>query len=151
MMLKIDISTRTIQRFNFDYHYTEDSFANKDAYDFHHRVWIGKSPQATVIHDHGFVVAIVFPEYYAWSEQDSLDAAADSGKLDFLQIQPSELADYEVGKDDEGNPEYEGIINLGNASEPFDSENLDYFQVPVELFAKDPVIAKVIADNPQED
>jgi hypothetical protein len=92
-------------------------------------------------------VAIVFPEYYSWSEQDALDAAADSGKLDFLQVADSELADYEIGKDSEGHPEYEGIINLGNASEAFDSQNLEYFQVPVELFAPDPVIAKVIAES----
>lgn len=146
-MTTIDIGTRTIRSGNFDFHYSEDTFVNKDSYDFHHRVWSGKHPLATVIHNAGFVVAIVFPEYYKWSEQDALDAAADSGKLDFLQISQSELADYEVGKDSEGHPEYEGIIYLGNASEAFDSENLEYFQVPVELFAQDPVIAKVIADN----
>jgi hypothetical protein len=149
-MATIDLSTRTIQVRNFDFHYTVEDFVNADSYDFHHSVWRGRDPVATVIHNAGSVVAIVFPEYYAWSEQDALDEAADSGKLDFLQVSDKELADYKVGEDSEGNPEYEGIINLGNASEPFDSQALEYFSVPVALFARDPVIAKVMADNPDE-
>jgi hypothetical protein len=146
----IDVGTRTIHVRNFDFHYTEGAFVNPSTYDFHHRVWRMRSPKATVIHNAGYVVAIVFPEYFDYSEQDALDAAADSGKLDFLQVSPTEMDDYKTGADSEGNLEYGGIINLGNAGEPFDQEGLEYFTVPVALFAQDPVIAKVIAENSED-
>lgn len=147
-MLNIDTSKRTIQRNNFDHSYSADCFVNPQSYDFHHSVWNGRDPQAYVILNAGYVAAIVFPEYHAYCEQDALDEAADSGKLDFLQINEKELADYLVGVDEAtGDCEYEGIIHLGNASEPFDQENLDYFTVPVSLFRNDPVILDVIAED----
>jgi hypothetical protein len=40
----------------------------------------------------------------------------------------------------EGYPEYEGIINLGNASEPFASESLDMWVLPMSHFAEDPAL-----------
>lgn len=145
MPVNVDFATRTIKRGNFDHPYTAECFVNPDAYDFHHRSWNGRSDaKAWVILNAGYVAAIVFAEYYAYCDQDALDEAADSGKLDFLQVSDSELADYEIGKDSEGYPEYEGIINLGNASEPFDSQNLDFFTVHPSVFALDSVIAAVI-------
>lgn len=150
-MATIDVSTRTIQRNNFDHSYSPDCFVNPESYDFHHASWQGREPQAYVILNGGMVAAIVFPEYWAYSEQDALDEAADSGKLDFLQITDTELDDYHVGDDSEGYPQYEGIINLGNAGEPFDSENLDYFMVPVTLFRNDPVILDVIAADSRDE
>jgi hypothetical protein len=149
-MTALDISTRTIHVDNLDFHYAEKDFVNPDSYDFHHHVWGNSNPQAYVIHNAGFVAAIVFPEYFAYCEQDAFDAAADSGHLDFLLVTEKELPDYQTGTDSEGYPEYAGIINLGNASEPFDQENLNMFTVPAELFAADPVIAAIIATNPDE-
>lgn len=146
--LAIDYRTRTIQRQNFDHAYSEDCFVNPESYDFHSRsLWGGRDPQAYVICDAGYVRAIVFPEYYAYCEQDALDEAADSGKLDFLQVTEKELEDYKTGEDSEGNPEYDGLIFLGNASEPFDQSNLELWTVPVSLFAGDLVIARVIEES----
>ena len=148
-MTKIDIGTRTIQRGNFDHPYSEDCFVNPESYagnDSH-----SSMNRAWVIHNAGYVKAIVFAEYYAYCEQDAMDEAADSGKLDYLQVSDSELADYKVGEDSEGYPEYEGIINLGNASEPFDSQNLDIFEVSADTFALDPVVMAVIERQSREE
>lgn len=145
-MASISIDTRTIHRGNFDHPYTEDVFVNPDSFPVS-TITSGidsRMDRAFVIHNAGYVKAIVFAEYYAYSEQDAMDEAADSGKLDYLKVTEAELADYQVGTDGEGNPEYEGIIHLGNASEPFDSENLDLFVVPASLFESDPVIAPVV-------
>jgi hypothetical protein len=147
MTLTIDTSTRTIQRNNFEHHYTTDCFVNPESFDFHHSSWRGREPQAWCITNGGYIVAIVFQEYYAYCDQDALDEAADSGKLDFLQVTDKELEDYKTGEDSEGYPEYEGIVNLGNASEPFDQENLDYFVVPASLFSTDPIIMAVIEED----
>jgi hypothetical protein len=148
--VKIDTQSRTIQLRNFDFHYSEEDFVNPESYDFHRHVWSSREPLAYVIHTCGAVLAIVFPEYYAYTEQDAIDEAVDKGKLDSLLISQEELADYETGKDSEGYPEYEGIAFLGNASEPFDQQNLEMFSIPARLFATDPLIVKVIADNPEE-
>jgi hypothetical protein len=145
-MAEVNVSTRTIQRGNFDHPYSEDCFVNPESYDASD----SRMNRAWVIHNAGYVQAIVFAEYYAYSEQDALDEAADSGKLDYLQVSESELADYEIGKDSEGYPEYEGIINLGNASEPFDSQSLDYFEVPANIFALDSVIMRVVERQSRE-
>jgi hypothetical protein len=106
--------------------------------------------RAWVIHNAGYVKAIVFAEYYAYCEQDAMDEAADSGKLDYLQVTEKDLEDYKVGEDSEGYPEYEGIINLGNASEPFDSQNLDIFEVSADIFAQDPIVMVVIERQSRE-
>jgi len=146
--MQIDVSTRTIQRGNFDHPYSEDCFVNAESYagnDSH-----SSMNRAWVIHNAGYVKAIVFAEYYAYCEQDALDEAADSGKLDYLQVSETELADYQVETDSEGYPEYEGIINLGNASEPFDSQNLDIFEVSADIFARDPVVMAVIERQSRE-
>lgn len=144
---RVDVSTRMIQHGNFDHPYTEDSFVNADSYDAKDR----RMNRAWVIHDAGYVKAIVFAEYWAYCEQDALDVAADSGKLDYLLITEKELEDYRVGEDSEGNPEYEGIASLGNAGEPFDSENLDVFEVAAEVFRLDPVVMKVIEQKSREE
>ena len=151
MTLTIDTSTRKIQRDNFDHCYTADCFVNPESFDFHSSAWRGHTPKAWCITNGGYIVAIVFQEYYAYSDQDALDEAADSGKLDFLLISDSELANYETGKDSEGFPEYEGIINLGNASEAFDQENLDYFIVPASLFSTDPIIMPIVEEASRDE
>ena len=71
-----------------------------------------------LIHDGGFVVAVVFAD----SLQDALDAAVDAGKLDGFQVSEENLAEY--------GPEEEGITRLGNASEPFDIQTLDAVELP---------------------
>jgi hypothetical protein len=148
--MDVDTANRVIQWRNFDFHYSEKDFVNPQAYDFHLRNWETREPVAHVIHDNGTVLAIVFPEYYAYTEQDALDEAVDNGKLDSLLIPYAELSDYETGKDSEGNPEYDGVAFLGNASEPFNQAYLGMFSLPAKLFARDPLIAKIIAENPEE-
>jgi len=72
-----------------------------------------------LIHDAGFVVAVVF----AAGLQDALDIVVDeSNKLDGFQVSESDLADY--------GPDEDGITRLGNASEAFDIEALDAVELP---------------------
>jgi hypothetical protein len=74
-----------------------------------------------LLHDHGFVLAVVF----ASNLQDALDEAADADKLDRYLIASKDLDDY---LDDEGNEG--GITYLGNAGEPFDIEWLGAVELP---------------------
>jgi hypothetical protein len=76
-----------------------------------------------LLHDHGFVVALVF----ASCLQDALDIAVDAGKLDGFQVSENDLADY--------GPDEEGIARLGNASEPFDIQALDAVELPNPAFS----------------
>lgn len=76
-----------------------------------------------LLHDHGFVVAVVF----ASCLQDALDEAADAGKLDRYDVGEEDHADY--------GPEEEGITRLGNASEPFDIDTLGVLELPVPPFS----------------
>jgi hypothetical protein len=76
-----------------------------------------------LLHDHGFVVAVVF----ASCLQDAFDTAADEGKLDAFQVSKDDLGDYGL--------EEEGISRLGNASEPFDIEALDAVELPTPPFS----------------
>src|SRR4051812_33842038 len=55
-----------------------------------------------LLHDHGFVVAVVF----ASCLQDALDEAADAGKLDRFAVSEAEMKDYSD----------ESLTFLGNAS-----------------------------------
>ena len=71
-----------------------------------------------LIHDHGFVFAVVFADCL----QDALDAAVDGNKLDGFQVSEKDLADY--------GPDEDGITRLGNASEPFDIQTLDTVELP---------------------
>ena len=70
-----------------------------------------------LLHDHGFPVAVVF----ASNLQDALDAAVDADKMDRYLIANDERKDY---------PDDDGIVFLGNASEPFDIETLGYVELP---------------------
>lgn len=135
-MTTIDTLERRINRDNLETSYTADDFVNPESLD--QRNARGSEKQrAWVLLDGGHCIAIVFSEYYGYCEQDALDEAVDAGKLDAFQVTESELADYVVGHDSEGNPEYEGIVNAGNASEPFAFESLDIWTVPARLFADD--------------
>jgi len=71
-----------------------------------------------LLHDHGFVVAVVFADCL----QDALDAAVDAGRLDQFKITEDDLADYGENED--------GISRLGNAGEPFDIEALGVEELP---------------------
>ena len=147
MTISIDTTNRVIHYENFDFQYSADDFVNADSWDFIDDFLDKHTPRAWVIHNAGFVLAIVFEEYPAFTDQDALDAAVDANKLDGLLVSESELDDYKTGEDSEGNPEYEGIVYLGNASEPFASETLEYFIVDARLFRTDEVIQAVIAAN----
>ncbi len=126
---------RIIRNRNLETRYAADDFVNPTSFDSH-----DPKQLAYVILNAGYVQAIVFAEYPAYCEQDAFDEAADSGKLDGFQVTEQELADYEVGKDSEGFPEYEGIWNLGNASEPFAGESFDCWIVKASVFADDPAL-----------
>jgi hypothetical protein len=71
-----------------------------------------------LIHDAGFVVAVVFASCLS----DAFDIAVDEGKLDGFQVSQEDLADY--------GPDEEGISHLGNAGEPFDLGTLDAVELP---------------------
>jgi hypothetical protein len=71
-----------------------------------------------LLHDHGFVLAVVFADCL----QDALDIAVDAGKLDGFQVAEKDLADY--------GPDEEGITRLGNAGEAFDIQALDALELP---------------------
>ena len=118
-----------------------DSFIADGEYNPHNvRPWL--------LHDHGFALAVVFADCL----QDALDIAADNGKLDRFQIDPSiesERDDYltpDFSAADSGLdpncPEYvapdgkrywwrAGMTPafLGNASEPFDIDALGYVEL----------------------
>lgn len=72
-----------------------------------------------LLHDHGFVVAVVF----ASGEQDALDIAVDENKMDRYLISDKDLPDY--------GDEEDGVCRLGNASEPFDIDTLGLVPLPI--------------------
>lgn len=71
-----------------------------------------------LFHDHGFVLCVVF----AGNLQDALDIAADADKLDRYLV---DAKDYP-----EDDPAWEDFAYLGNASEPFDIESLQFLELP---------------------
>jgi len=146
-MATVNTQERIIQVDNFDFRYSADDFVNADSADFSDP----RMNRAWVIHNAGTVLAIVFAEYYAYCDQDALDEACDRDKLDSLLCSYEDLKDYEVGTDSEGYPEYEGIIYLGNASEPFACETLDLFCIKASLFKDDPAVMQVILDSMEQD
>ncbi len=75
-----------------------------------------------LLHDHGFVVAVVFSDCL----QDALDEAADAGRLDRFAVSETDMKDY---------PDEEGLAFLGNACERFDIENLGAFELPNPAFS----------------
>lgn len=78
-----------------------------------------------LMHDHGFVVAVVFADCL----QDALDEAADKGKLDRYSVSSEDLDEYPNGEDDEH------ISSLGNAGELFDIESLEVIELPNPKFS----------------
>lgn len=95
-----------------DITFTDDDVVNIDEYI---RAG-GYNPHKVVpwlIHDHGFAVAVVF----ANNLQDAFDEAVDANKLDAFMVSEEDLKDY--------GPDEDGIVRLGNASEPFDIEALE--------------------------
>ena len=155
---------RTIRNGNLETSYSPEDFVNPDA--FTNSEFEGK---AFVFLNGGFVQAIVFAEYPAYTEQDALDEAADSGKLGDCLTQ-DELKEYETGEySDVGNehsparkatveidgeetevtiehggwPEYDSqVVQLGNASEPYDQEGWDIWVVSASVFAEDPCLMR---------
>jgi len=74
-----------------------------------------------LFHDHGFVVAVAFAD----NEQDALDIVADSGKLEFLEVDDELMAtDYPTSADQER------LIALGNDCKLYDTEGLSIVQLP---------------------
>lgn len=131
---------RVIRNGNLETQYGADDFVNPELFEPHN-----EKQKAWVFLDGGFTIAIVFAEYPAFCEQDALDAAVDSGKLDRFRITAEELSEYETGervdvsnRNPEGYPEYdEHVAYLGNAGEPHDIESLYMWTVPASTFAED--------------
>ena len=77
-----------------------------------------------LLHDHGFVLAVVFADCL----QDAIDEAVDAGKLDRYAVTPEEFAsDYDSNE--------ESVSYLGNASEMFDIESLGVVELPNPAFS----------------
>lgn len=129
---------------HFEYKFdTESDIVNGDSM-IPHGEFNPHNVHPFILHDAGFVLGVVFAE----SLQDALDEAVDNDVLDRFQVTARELGKYETGRDSEGNPEYEGISYLGNASEPFDIEGLDVVEVPnsrwtLEYWSIDQLVAQV--------
>jgi hypothetical protein len=113
--------------------YSEITFTDSDVvnlgdyipageYNPHHvRPWL--------LHDHGFVLAVVFASH----EGDAIDEAVDAGKLDRFQLDhnnPAHRSDYGNGKDGEAFDWNDSVSFHGNASEPFDLESLGLIELP---------------------
>lgn len=104
----------------------EFSFSDSDIVDIDN--WIPQEEsnphnvRPWLLHDHGLTLAVVFAD----SLQNAIDEAVDAGKLDRYQVAAADLSDY--GETDE--EQSERLSYLGNASEPFDIENLGYIELP---------------------
>lgn len=103
----------TIKHNGYELAYSMDDFINASDID----TW----KHCYLLHDHGYVLAIVFAD----CEQDALDEAVDCNKLDRYQVSDEEMSDY--GDTDE--ERMEQLSYLGNASEPFDIESLGMFEI----------------------
>jgi hypothetical protein len=107
---------------NFEFRFDDEDVVNLDD-------WIprGESNPHNVrpwlLHDHGFTQCVVFAD----CEQDALDIAADSGKIDHFKVSQDEMKDYPDDK--HGNPDGR-LCFLGNAGEPFDSESIEILELP---------------------
>lgn len=71
-----------------------------------------------LLHDHGFVLAIVFADCL----QDAIDIAVDEGKMERYLITSANRADYTENDD--------RISYLGNAGEEHDIETLQAIELP---------------------
>lgn len=92
--------------------YGEIQFSDADVVNFDDYIGIGGDPHNVrpwLLHDHGFVLAVVFAD----SLQDAIDIAADAGKLDQFRIQPEEEPDY-----------------LGNHCVAYDIQGIDALELP---------------------
>ena len=125
--------TATYQYQNFEYQITEDDIVGEDDF-IPHGEYNPNNIHPFILHDAGYVVAVVFAEHL----QDALDIAVDNNALDRWQVSESELKDYKtIAVSEEGYPDYEGISYLGNASEPFDIEGLDVVEVPCSKWTRE--------------
>jgi hypothetical protein len=102
---------------NFDFQFSDTDIVNPDDC-----IPAGESNphnvHAFVLHDAGFVQAVVFADCL----QDAIDEAVDAKKLEQFAIGDNEMADY---TDDDGRLSY-----LGNYGRAFDIETLDAFEIP---------------------
>lgn len=73
-----------------------------------------------LLHDHGFVLAVVFAD----SLQNALDIAVDAGKLDRYVVSQEEFEER-TAESDRGTLDY-----LGNECKPFDIESLGVVELP---------------------
>jgi hypothetical protein len=88
--------------------------------------------------EYGLLVVVL-----ANNEQDALDLAADADRLKIQALSEEDLAER---TDADGNEE--GVIRLGNASEPYDSEDLWIAALPVPPFSLCALYAEQQRQNP---
>ncbi len=108
----------------FEYSFTDADVVNIE--DYESRPYGPSYPpsgHAWLIHEHGFVLAVVF----ASSLRDAIDIAVDADKLNQFLIEDGANSDY---WDIEKNDWREDVSFLGNASEPFDIESLEVVALP---------------------
>jgi hypothetical protein len=129
----------------------KDDFIPAGEYNPHNvRPWL--------LHEHGFVLAVVFAE----SLQDALDEAADAGKLDSFKLDSSspinqddymEIQTEEKGFSVERNGkvvwmDWLGSVSFfGNACEAFDIELVDYVEMKNPPFSFAAIWAATIDAN----
>ncbi len=77
-----------------------------------------------LLHDHGFVVAVVFADCL----QDAIDIAVDKGKMERYLLSDEDWVDY-------SGPDDESISYLGNDCEPHDIETLQSIEFPSPPFS----------------
>lgn len=99
-----------------------------------------------VLHDHGFVVCVVFASHL----QDALDEAVDQNKLDAFLISEENNTPGKTGLHAEdyptlGTENEEGITRLGNASEPFDVESIEVIEMTNEAFFSQLLAVQLVA------
>jgi hypothetical protein len=75
-----------------------------------------------LIHDHGFVVCVVFAEKEEWA----WDEAANRGKLKSFAVDPGCLADY-TSEDD--------LLYIGDACSPHDVQALTIVELPMPKYS----------------
>ncbi len=104
--------------------FSDDDVVNPD--DFN--AW--NKPRVFVFHDHGFVLGVVIQP----NLQDAFDELADSGNIDHLMASEGVLVFDESMQCDIG-PDGEQLTRLGNASEPFDVETVNFIELPEPKFS----------------
>ena len=118
----------------------EIKFTDADVVDVEDCIYEGKynphNVRPFLLHDHGYTLCIVFAQHL----QEALDKAVDANKLDCFLVDAKEV---EAMTEEEE----ESLSFLGNASEPFDIESLQFIEMSP---PKRSWVAEWVASNQQK-